>query len=195
MLWLRDLVSQWRTTDALRRVRTFFAKLGCYAWKCILIFAIGYVVIVYPVYFLFTSHYPMQKQTSDTVAILTSFGGGSTPAGQSCHGTRCLADLDIAMTKNQVLRPYAQYMLGVLMVLQRVDGGNTIYFWGQVVGSGGVSYFPKLFALKETIPTLIIVFLALLLALWGTIKKAIAAPKKIMKNIYLIYLDMKVAEL
>ena len=49
-------------------------------------------------------------------------------------------------------------MLGILMVFQRVDGGNTIYFMGQVVGSGGWTYFPLLFLLKEPIPTLIIVF-------------------------------------
>ena len=59
------------------------------------------------------------------------------------------------------------------MALQRVDGGNTIYFLGQVRGSGGWIYFPVLFLLKEPIPTLIIVFLALVLALWWMIKKTI----------------------
>ena len=86
---------------------------------------------------------------------------------------RCLADADIWMSKHYVTRPIAEYMLGVLMALQRVDGGNTIYFLGQVRGSGGWIYFPVLFLLKEPIPTLIIVFLALALALWWTIKRTV----------------------
>ncbi len=137
----------------------------------ILIIVIGYVFIVYPIYFLFTLHYPIAKQISDTTQILTSFASGPTPAGQLCHGMRCLADIDIWMAKSPVTRPYAQYLLGLLMVLQRADGGNTIYFLGHVVNSGGWIYFPVLFLLKEPIPTLIIIFLALLLAAWWIIKK------------------------
>ncbi len=193
VLWLRDAAVYWKESEHAARLKKFMKSGWHYLCHLIFIFAIGYIVIVYPVYFLFTAHYPIQKQTSDTVSILGSFAGGPAPTGQSCHGLRCLADLDIWMTKSPILRPYAQYMLGVLMVLQRVDGGNTIYFWGHIVQSGGVSYFPKLFTLKETIPTLIIVFLALILAVWGMIKKAIAAPGKIMKNI-LDYLGVNFAE-
>lgn len=173
MLWLRDIVSQWSITDASRRARTFFIRLCRYIWKSILIFAIGYLFIVYPIYFLFTSGYPIQKQVSDTTAILTSFASGPTPTGQICNGMRCLADVDIWMAGNHFLRPFAEYMLGILMVLQRADGGNTIYFLGHVAQSGGWIYFPTLFLLKEPIPTLIIVFLALILATWWFIKKTL----------------------
>lgn len=173
VLWLRDLVAQWGVTDASRRAKTFFVRLCRSAWKCILIFAIGYAIIVYPVYFLFTAGYPIQKQVSDTTTTLTSFASGPTPAGQLCSGMRCLADADIWMSKHYVTRPIAEYTLGVLMALQRVDGGNTIYFLGAVRGSGGWIYFPVLFLLKEPIPTLIIVFLALVLALWWIIKKTL----------------------
>jgi hypothetical protein len=127
---------------------------------------IGYAFIVYPVYFLFTSGEPIARQTADTTAILASFGTGPTPAGQICHGMRCIADADIWMSKHYITRPVAQYTLGVLMVLQRADGGNTIYFLGQVVGAGGWIYFPVLFLLKEPLPTLIVVLLALILAVW-----------------------------
>jgi hypothetical protein len=173
VLWLRDLIAQWSTTDASRRAKIFFFRLCRYAWKCILIFVIGYAFIVYPIYFLFTSGYPIQKQVSDTTALLASFAGGATPAGQLCHGLRCIADTDIWMAGNRLTQPIAEYSLGVLMVLQRADGGNTIYFLGHVVQSGGWIYFPTLFLLKEPIPTLIIVFLALALALWWTIKKTL----------------------
>ncbi|HUC31142.1 MAG TPA: glycosyltransferase family 39 protein [Candidatus Paceibacterota bacterium] len=173
VLWLRDLAAQWRVTDASRRLKTFFARLCRSAWKLILIFAIGYAIVVYPVYFLFTSGYPIQKQVSDTTALLGSFAGGPTPAGEVCQGMRCVADADIWMAKNTVTRPIAEYTLGVLMALQRVDGGNTIYFLGAVRGNGGWIYFPVLFLLKEPIPTLIIVFLALALALWWMIKRTL----------------------
>ena len=115
--------------------------------------SIGYICIVYPIYFLFTANYPIAKQVSDTTSILDLVRERADPAGQICHGMRCFADLDIWMAKNPVLRPFAEYTLGVLMVLQRVGAGNTIYFMGHVVGSGGWIYFPLLFLLKEPLPT------------------------------------------
>lgn len=157
VLWLRD--------------NRTFKGFWKYVWKLILIFAIGYILIVYPVYFLFTVHYPMAKQISDTTTTLASFATGPTPAGQICDGVRCFADFDIWMSKSVILRPYAEYLLGILMALQRVDGGNTIYFLGQIRGSGGWLYFPILFLLKEPLPTLIIVIGALFMSLWWIARK------------------------
>jgi hypothetical protein len=166
VLWARELIVEHHAAGRWR-----WSWHGPrWLWKLILIVVIGYVFVVYPVYFLFTSHEPIARQISDTTQILTSFATGPTPAGQICHGMRCLADLDIWMAKNPVTRPYAEYLLGLLMVLQRADGGNTIYFLGHVVDSGGWIYFPTLFLLKEPIPTLVAVFLALILAIWWTIK-------------------------
>jgi hypothetical protein len=171
VLWLRELFQQWNVTERSRRYKTFFMRGWYYLWRFIAIIGIGYILIVYPVYFLFTRNYPLSKQVSDTTVILTSFANGPTPAGQSCVGARCLADFDIWMAKNPVMRPYAEYLLGVLMVLQRTDGGNTIYFLGHVSNSGGWLYFPLLFLLKEPIPTLIIIFIALALAIIWAIKR------------------------
>ena len=152
-------------------------------WQTILVFIIGYIIIVYPVYLIFTLHYPIAKQVSDTQQILGSFASGPTPAGQFCHGMRCLADLDIWASHHQITRPFAEYLLGLLMVLQRSDAGNTIYFMGQVVNSGGWTYFPTLFLLKEPIPTLIIVLFALFLALWAFAKSAIFNLKRTLKSV------------
>ena len=105
VLWIRDMF--------LRPRREMLGAGWRYLKKLIFIFLIGYVCIVYPIYFLFTTNYPIAKQVSDTTSILTSFANGPTPAGQMCHGMRCLADLDIWMAKSPVLRPFAQYMLGV----------------------------------------------------------------------------------
>ena len=158
-------------------------------WKLFLLGIIGYVFIVYPVYFLFTVNYPFNRQVSDTTQILASFAHGPTPAGQHCEPMRCLANLDIWMSGNPVLRPYAEYMLGVLMVMQRADTGNTIYFLGQVRPNGGWGYFPILFVLKEPIPTLIIVITALLLALWWMVRKRGARRERI-----LVYLEKHFAQ-
>jgi Dolichyl-phosphate-mannose-protein mannosyltransferase len=202
VLWSRDTASHWATTDATRRAKTFFVRLCRSAWKLALIFIIGYAIIVYPVYFLFTSGYPIQKQISDTTTILASFATGPTPAGQLCTGMRCFADADIWMSQHYITRPIAEYGLGILMALQRVDGGNTIYFLGQVRGSGGWIYFPVLFLLKEPIPTLIIVLFALVLALWWMVKKTLKGRRGVggpgmgatIKQSALDYLTLSFAE-
>jgi hypothetical protein len=194
VLWLRDLASQWNTTDASRRWKTFFVRLCRYAWKCALIFIIGYALIVYPIYFLFTSGEPVARQVADTTALLTSFASGPTPAGEICKGVRCIADVDIWMAGNRVTRPIAEYTLGVLMVLQRADGGNTIYFLGHVAQSGGWTYFPVLFLLKEPIPTLIIVLLALVLAAWWTIKRTLKPGGVGVKDRIITYLSLNFGE-
>ena len=191
MLWLRNVAVDWRVTA--RRFKTFSVRGLRWAWRLALIFAIGYIVIVYPLYFLFTIHYPIAKQVSDTTEILGSFANGPTPAGQACQAMRCLANMDIWASGNPVLRPYAEYLLGLLMSLQRVEGGNTIYFLGQIRGSGGWLYFPVLFLLKETIPTLIIVFGALFLALWWMVRRDRRSGRGRMQRI-LDYLGVNFAE-
>ncbi len=145
----------------------------------VLTFFIGYI-LVYILYFAFTLNYPIEKQVADTKLILTSFAGGPDVGLQSCglsskvplsRRMRCLADVDVAMAGNPALRPLAQYMLGVLMVLQRSSGGNTAYFLGEVSAAGWWYYFPIVFVLKEPIPSLILIAISLVLAVWGIIKK------------------------
>lgn len=171
VLWLRNIIVEHGTMERSRRFKIFLTRGLRWIWRLILVFAIGYVFIVYPIYFLFTANYPIAKQVSDAQFILGSFANGPTPAGTHCAGIRCLADLDIWMAKSPVLRPLAEYMLGILMVFQRSAGGNTIYFLGEVRGAGGPAYFPLLFLLKEPVPTLIIVLAALILATWWMIRR------------------------
>jgi hypothetical protein len=185
VMWVREMAIQWHGTDPSRRFKKFLMRGLGYLWKLILIIVIGYIFIVYPIYFLFTVHYPIAKQVSDTTTILASFATGPTPAGQLCTGMRCFADLDIWMAHNPITRPYAQYLLGLLMVLQRADAGNTIYFLGHIVNSGGWIYFPVLLLLKEPIPTLALIFLALGLTISQFIKK---------RNRFLDYLGTNFAE-
>jgi hypothetical protein len=142
-----------------------------YLGNLALIFVIGYLLIVYPFYFIFTINYPQEKQTTDTEFILGSFAKGPPPPGEKCNPLRCLAEVDIWMTKNPVTRPLAHYLLGVLMVMQRAAGGNTAYFLGEVSASGWHYYFPVVYLLKEPLPVLIMVFLALFLSIGWVLKK------------------------
>ena len=61
-----------------------------------------------------------------------------------------------------ILRPFAEYGLGLLMVTQRIEGGNRIYFLDKVVNQGGPLYFPIVYALKEPIPFLILLLMVTL---------------------------------
>ena len=140
--------------------------------KTILIFIIGFVLL-YPVYFFTTINYPIERQKTDTAYSLGSFAGGPTEPEHMCKPVRCIGDLDIWMAGNPVLRPYAQYALGVLMAGQRSAGSNTIYFLNERRQTGGPMYFPTVYALKEPLPVLILTFGSALLAIYGIIRAII----------------------
>ncbi len=167
----------------------FVKTLLRYLFSLISIFIIGYL-IVYAVYLFFTINYPVEKQKADTTFILTSFSGGPDRNWESCgldskvslaRRGRCLAEINIWMAQNKILRPLGQYMLGVLMVFQRSAGGNTAYFLGEVSAAGWWYYFPVVFILKEPLPSLILIGFALLLAIWGVIKK-LRTPYSLLKT-------------
>jgi hypothetical protein len=146
-----------------------------YVGRTIIIFIIGGIVI-YPLYWLTTMKYPPERQLADTTSILQSFPAPPTPSGQMCSPLRCLADLTIWGADKPLIRPYSQYMLGLLMVMQRSSGGNTAYFFGEVSNMGSPLYFPLVYLMKESLPMLILIFLAILFGLYS-IAKAILARK------------------
>lgn len=131
------------------------------------IMAIGYLIIVYPVYFLFTRNYPLEKQSAETAELLKSYANGPTAPGTSCKLTRCPAELTIWASKHEATRPLAEYALGVLMTIQRAAGGNSSYFLGDLTKTGSRAYFPLVFSIKETLPVMIALIVALILALSG----------------------------
>ncbi len=163
----------------------FFKIFFRYLLSWIIIFVVGYI-LVYLVYFVSTVNYPIQKQKADTEFTLTSFSGGPDTKGETCklnsdisfgRRTRCLAEINIWMAGNKIMRPLGQYMLGVLMVTQRSSGGNTAYFLGEVSAAGWWYYFPVVFILKESLPSLILIFLAFVLGLWAIIKNIFKNPR------------------
>jgi hypothetical protein len=119
----------------------------------ILVFIIGYLTL-WPVYQYHTWNYPAERQVRDTELLLSSFG------------SRPLANSVIWMADKPILRPYAQYFLGVFMILQRASGGNTTYFMGEISAAGWKTYFPIVYLIKEPLSFHILTLIALLYAVW-----------------------------
>lgn len=134
---------------------------------------IGYL-LVYPVYMFHITNYPAAKQMSDTQYIASQFP------------LKLAGNTVIWMSKQPILRPYAQYTLGLFMVFQRATGGNTTFFLGDVTNKGWKSYFPILYAIKEPLTLHILTIIALLLlAACGTKeawKKIFASLSRFLKN-------------
>src|SRR5258708_6065625 len=80
VLWLRNVIIEWPVMERSRRLKIFFRRGAEWLSRLIIIFAIGYVFVVYPVYAVFTTNYPIQKQVADTQTILQSFANGPAPA-------------------------------------------------------------------------------------------------------------------
>ncbi len=107
-------------------------------------------LIIFAVYTLFTLHYPHERQIEDSQKILQSFS------------PQWIAKISLLLTESTLLRPLGEYSLGLLMTFQRAAGGNTGYFLGEVSNLGWWYYFPIVFLLKETIPSLLIIFFGIL---------------------------------
>jgi 4-amino-4-deoxy-L-arabinose transferase-like glycosyltransferase len=161
--FIGSIVRDWNHASfAVARARASFLRFLRYFGYFLLICIIGFVLVVYPLYALFTSGYPPARQLSDTTSIL-----GGLPSG-TCgitHPLTCLAKFDVRAAGNPVGRPVAEYLLGTLMDFERLTGANTSYFLGSVYSYGTPLYFPVVYALKETLPVLILLALAGILAL------------------------------
>jgi len=107
------------------------------------------MALVWPVYLYHTWNYPPDKQRADTEFILDSYGN------------RLLAEPVVWAASQPLLRPYGQFFLGVLMVIQRAVGGNTTYFLGEVSNLGWPSYFPIVFLLKVPLALLALMLISL----------------------------------
>ena len=158
-------------------------------WKhtsCLILIGIIGLIIIYPAYLYHVWNYPIERQINDMRFVLNSYAEGpdQTPL-ESCKNLsrigRCPAELTIWMAQKPVLRPWAQYFYGLLMVVQRASGGNTTYFLGEVSSTGWPSYFPIVYAIKEPLPMHILTIIALLFAAYslrGFWKNSVSRFKK-----------------
>lgn len=119
-------------------------------FKSVLVMAVGFIIIVWPVYYLHTYKYPPERQYRDTQLILQTFG------------KRYMADPVVWASDKPVLRAAGQYALGLLMVTQRSAGGNTTYFLGEVSRFGWHHYFPIVYFMKEPLAWWALIIIALL---------------------------------
>lgn len=125
--------------------------------KTLLIFIIG-GLIMWIVYGYHVLNYPEERQIRDIEFNLSSFGNEK------------LVDLTVWMAETNILRPLAQYLLGLLMVVQRANGGNTTYFMGEVAVNGWWQYFPTAYILKENLAFHILTIFSLILAVYAIFK-------------------------
>jgi len=110
-------------------------------------------VLIWPVYEYHVWNYPPERQAKDAEVALSSYPD-------------FIKKPVFWAAKNQVLRPYAQYTTGLLMVFNRVAGGNTTYFLGEVSNRGWRYYFPLVYAMKETLAFHILSAISLIYAFW-----------------------------
>lgn len=150
-----------RTQNAKGFWKDFLRQVVMY----VLVIAIAYVLIVYPVYYYHTWNYPVEKQLSDSQFILSSFG------------IKPLTDITLWMIKQPVLKPISQYCLGLFMVFQRASGGNTGYFLGEMSAAGWKTYFPTVYGLKEPLAFFVLLLISLLATAWK-LRKFWVSPVK-----------------
>lgn len=137
-----DTRSAWRF-----RVRHLWQYLLGYAGSVIICF-----FVIWLLYLGNTWNMPGEK-----LVALADFSLGQKNAfAQLAHS------IVVTMSGHPLLKPLAEYFLGVFMVFSRVAGGNTHYFLGTVTNAASPWYFPVVFLLKETLP-----FLFLLLTTTG----------------------------
>lgn len=144
----------------------FFKLCTKFIGRTILIGLIS-LIIIWPVYQFHVWDYPVARQIQDTTATIGSFG------------IKPLSNLVIWMADKPVLRPLGQYLLGVLMVMQRATGGNTAYFLGNVSNTGSRIYFPLLYVLKESLAFHFLTIIALVFTLKKIFQKDYLANNKI----------------
>ncbi len=169
------ILAKWREN---RPEPTFWKNTYKYFGGTILIMAIGYIVIVWPVYLFHIWHYPMARQIADTKYILSSFG------------MKPVKSLIVLLAGLPVFRALAQYGLGLAMVVQRAAGGNTNYFLGEISNSGSKIYFPLMYLIKETLTLHILTLIALILAIVAFFKDKIFKPLNFRK-----FLNSHIAEI
>jgi len=132
-------------------------KLGEYILKGFSLLAIS-LFVVWALYFLNTF-----RMSRETVArsIDFNFPASSSQSIKEAYARKIFLQLN----RNVITRPLVLYGEGIGYVFRRVSGGNGAYFMGQVSSSGFRTYFPTVFALKEPIVSLFLMFLAIILTL------------------------------
>lgn len=141
--------------------------------RVLLIFLISFMV-VWLVYFYHTLNYPKEKQLEHTKIILDLMSLGNGPISK-------IFQWEI---NTPLLKPLAQYQLGVLMAMGRITTGSNIYFLGKIVPYDR-TYFPFVYLIKEPLPFHILTIIAvvfLIYLIWKNLYFKKIIPQNWAKN-------------
>ncbi len=149
----------------LLRTKLFFSYLG----KGLAALAIS-MVVVWILYFVNT--YNMPKEIIDRQINFSFPLFDHNPLSITTNNALS------AINSVPILKPFAEYLLGVTMVFKRVAGGNGTYFLNNVSGKASPIYFPLVFLIKETIPFLLLIVFSLLITSEQIFKNTISSLKE-----------------
>ncbi|HEY2982042.1 MAG TPA: glycosyltransferase family 39 protein [Anaerolineales bacterium] len=122
------------------------------------IFVVAFLAI-YPVYLHHTWNYPPKRQRVETIANLAGHGVGHTPK-----------NIVIRASDKPVIRPWAEYFLGLLTAVQIAAAGNNPFFLGDVSGAGLHLYFPLVYGVKEPLALHVLTLIALAFGISGALQ-------------------------
>lgn len=141
-----------------------------YFGKALVAGLVALILVIWPIYQLHIVNYPIERQIQDTQQTFEH------------HSSKLVRDWSVKLAGNQITRPIAQYMLGLLMATQRVAGGNTLYFMGQVNNQAWKEYFPMMYLLKTPLPFHILTLIVI--GLWIASIKKCNFFKKLINHLY-----------
>ena len=140
--------------------------LAHYGLGLLTIFGVGGVLV-----WLFYVPHTINMSAAMQDKLITS----SLPTGYYNLYGKYLAQLnDIA-----ILKPLVQYLLGVFMVVNRVQSGNITYLLGHVTNQSFPLYFPVSFILKTPLPMLVLIITTVVAGIVGYVRKT---PLRVWSN-------------
>lgn len=141
----------WASSEKIKKILKTFFLATVSAFLAILF-------VVWPIYYIHTLNYPIERQVFDTKEILTS------------NPNIILKNATIFFAGKEITRPIAHYALGLLMATQRVGSGNTVYFLGDISATAWKHYFPVVYILKEPLSFYILALCLIFVFLFYWIK-------------------------
>lgn len=141
----------WASSEKIKKIiKTFF--LAVVSAFCAFLF------VIWPIYYIHTLNYPIERQVFDTQDILMS------------NPNKILKNITISLAGNKITRPIAHYALGLLMATQRVGSGNTVYFLGDISATAWKHYFPVVYILKEPLSFYILALCLFVVLIFNFVK-------------------------
>ncbi len=144
------LIWVWARSDNLKEL---FSRILWWTPRVSLLFLVS-LLVVFVWYLPHIKGYPIAKQFSDTKSLMAHFSAKNIIEAKFYEFIRWASG-------QPVIRALAHYLVGVAMVIQRVRGGNSMYFMGEVSAEGWRRYFPIVYLVKEPLGVHILTLLSL----------------------------------